>query len=128
MKTVTCPDGRTVELNGYPLPITDLLCKTEGTCFVSRECVTSYKNVIHAKKAVRRAFENTLAKRGTSVIEFMGTCCSGWKMTPHDANAWLDERMKSMKMGTLKALDKKMEAHPYEAPAQENIGDRALRF
>ena len=37
-------------------------------------------------------------------------------------------RMKSMKMGTLKALDKKMEAHPYEAPAQENIGDRALRF
>ena len=128
MKTVTCPDGRTVELNGYPLPITDLLCRTEGTCFVSRECVTTYKNVIHAKKALRRAFENTLAKRGTSVIEFMGTCCSGWKMTPHDANAWLDERMKSMKMGTLKALDKKIEAHPYEAPAQENIGERALRF
>ena len=102
MKTVTCPDGRTVELDGYPLPIADILCRTEGTCYVTRESVASYGAVIHAKKAVRRAFENTLAKRGTSVIEFMGTCCSGWKMTPRAANEWLMERMKSMKMGTLK--------------------------
>ena len=36
--------------------------------------------------------------------------------------------MKSMKMGTLKATDKHIEAHPYVAPEQENIGDRALRF
>lgn len=104
LKTATCPDGRTVELEGYPLPITDLLCKTAGTCFVSRESVTSYKAVMRAKRSVRRAFENTLAKRGTSVIEFMATCCSGWKMSPHDANRWLDERMRGMKMGTLKQL------------------------
>ncbi len=102
MKTVTCPDGRTIELDGYPLPITEMLCEASGTCYVSRQCVTSYAAVKRAKKAVRKAFENTLAKKGTSVIEFMGTCCSGWKMTPHDANAWLNERMKSMKMGTLK--------------------------
>ena len=105
MKTVTCPDGRTIELDGYPLPITEMLCEANGTCFVSRQCVTSYGAVLRAKKAVRRAFENTLAKKGTSVVEFMATCCSGWKMTPHDANEWLDQRMKSMKMGTLKAKD-----------------------
>ena len=102
MKTVTCPDGRTVELNGYPLPLTDLLCRTEGACFVSRECVTSYKAVVRAKKAIRTAFENTLAKRGTSVVEIMATCNSGWKMSPHDANVWLDGRLKEMKMGRLK--------------------------
>lgn len=102
MKTVTCPDGRSAELNGYPLRLTDMLCKTEGTCYVSRECVTSYRSVIRAKKAIRTAFENTLAKRGTSVVEVMATCCSGWKMTPREANTWLDSRLKGMRMGRLK--------------------------
>ncbi len=102
MKTVTCPDGRTVELNGYPVDISDMLTRADGTVYVTRQCVTSQANVIRAKKALRKAFENTLNKRGTSVVEFVGTCVSGWKMTPHEANTWLDKRMKSMKMGDLK--------------------------
>lgn len=102
MKTVTCPDGRDPHLNGYPLPIADLLCKCTGTCFVSRQCVTSYKSVMRTKAAIRQAFENTLTKRGTSVIEVMATCSSGWKMTPHEANLWLDNALKKFKMGTLK--------------------------
>ena len=106
MKTVTCPDGRTVELNGYPLPMSDLLCQLPGTCYVSRQCVTGYKEVMRTKKAIRRAFDNTIAKRGTSVIEIMGTCCSGWKMRPVEANKWLNERLKDMKMGDLKTADR----------------------
>ncbi|MBP5419669.1 MAG: 2-oxoglutarate oxidoreductase [Bacteroidales bacterium] len=102
MKTITCPDGRNVEQNGYPLPITDLLTRLPGTCFVSREAVTSYKRVLHAKEALRTAFQNTLEKRGTSVVEFVATCCSGWKMSPVEANEWLNTRMKQMKMGRLK--------------------------
>lgn len=57
---------------------------------------------MRTKAAIRQAFENTLAKRGTSVIEVMATCSSGWKMTPHDANLWLDNALKKFKMGTLK--------------------------
>ena len=102
MKTVTCPDGRSAELNGYPLPITDMLVRAQGTCFVSRESVSSYKRVLHAKEALREAFSNTLAKRGTSVVEFLATCPSGWKMTPVDANNWLNDRIKHIKMGRLK--------------------------
>ncbi len=102
MKTVTCPDGRTPELNGYPFDILEVLTRCGGTAYVTRQCVTSQANVIRAKKALRRAFETSLAKRGTSVVEFIGTCVSGWKMTPHEANAWIDQRMKDIRMGDLK--------------------------
>ena len=99
---LTGAGNHTLEQNGYPLPITDLLTRLPGTCFVSREAVTSYKRVLHAKEALRTAFQNTLEKRGTSVVEFVATCCSGWKMSPVEANEWLDTRMKQMKMGRLK--------------------------
>ena len=30
---------------------------------------------------------------GTSVVEIVSTCSSGWKMTPHEANVWMEENM-----------------------------------
>lgn len=39
MKTSTCPYGRNVALNGYPLKITNLLAELEGTCYVTRQSV-----------------------------------------------------------------------------------------
>ena len=43
--------------------------------------------------AIKKAFENTLAKKGTSVVEIVSTCNSGWKMTPAQANEWMAEHM-----------------------------------
>lgn len=39
MKTVTCPDGRTPELNGYPLVISKILSELDGTCYVTRQSI-----------------------------------------------------------------------------------------
>ncbi|MFA6825103.1 MAG: thiamine pyrophosphate-dependent enzyme, partial [Bacteroidales bacterium] len=39
MQTATSPYGRTVELNGYPLQITELLSQLPGTYFVTRQSV-----------------------------------------------------------------------------------------
>lgn len=107
MKTVTCPDGRDAERNGFPVPVLDMVMQTRGVCYVSRQCVTRHSSVVRAKAAIRKAFQNTLDKRGTSVIEFMGTCCSGWRMTPRQANDWLDERIGHIKMGDL--LERKVD-------------------
>ena len=46
-----------------------------------------------AKAAIRKAFENSLHGKGTSVVEIVSTCNSGWKMTPADANKWMEENM-----------------------------------
>ena len=50
-------------------------------------------SVKKAKKALRKAFENSMAGKGTSVVEVVSTCASGWKMTPDQANKWMVEHM-----------------------------------
>ncbi|MDE7092569.1 MAG: 2-oxoglutarate oxidoreductase, partial [Muribaculaceae bacterium] len=82
MKTSTTPYGRRVELNGYPLNITKLLAQLKGTCYVTRQSAHTPATVKKTKAAIRRAFENSLAGKGTSVVEILSTCASGWKMTP----------------------------------------------
>ena len=37
--------------------------------------------------------ENVLAKQGTSFVEVVSTCNSGWKMTPVGANEWMEANM-----------------------------------
>lgn len=93
MKTATCPYGRNVELNGYPLSISPLIAQLDGTCYVTRQAVHTPAAVRKAKKAIRLAFENSMARRGTSLVEIVSTCNSGWKMTPAQANQWMTEHM-----------------------------------
>ncbi|MDR2811042.1 MAG: 2-oxoglutarate oxidoreductase [Tannerellaceae bacterium] len=93
MPTSTCPYGRDVALNGYPLKIADLLAQLEGTCLVTRQSVHTAAAVRKAKRVLRKAFENSMAGKGTSVVEFVSTCSSGWKMTPVQANVWMETHM-----------------------------------
>ena len=86
MVTATCPYGRNVELNGYPLKISNLVAQLDGACYVTRQSVHTAAAVKKAKKALRQAFENSMNKKGTSLVEFVSTCNSGWKMSPAAAN------------------------------------------
>lgn len=92
-KTSTSPYGRRVDLNGYPLEITDLMVQLEGTCYVTRESVHTPAAVRKTKAALKKAFRNALEKRGTSVVEVVSTCNSGWKLSPVKANEWMAEHM-----------------------------------
>jgi len=93
MVTSTTPYGRTVELNGYPLKITELIAQLDGTCFVTRQSVQSAAAVRKTKKAIRKAFENSALKKGTSFVEVVSSCNSGWKLTPTQSNEWMVENM-----------------------------------
>ncbi len=93
MKTSTTPYGRRVELNGYPLAITNLMTQLDGTCYVTRQAVHTPAAVRKTKAAIRQAFSNSMDGRGTSVVEVVSTCASGWKMTPVQANKWMEENM-----------------------------------
>ncbi|MCF0160667.1 MAG: 2-oxoglutarate oxidoreductase, partial [Bacteroidaceae bacterium] len=93
MKTATCPMGRDEKLHGYPLKISDLAAQLEGTCYVSRQAVHSVSAIRNAKKAIRKAFENSMKGKGSSLIEIVATCNSGWKMSPEQANQWMEENM-----------------------------------
>ena len=92
-KTATTPYGRRVDLNGYPLKISDLLAQLDGTCLVTRQSVHTPVAVRKAKAAIRKAFENSMAGKGSSVVEIVCTCSSGWKMTPDQSNKWMEQNM-----------------------------------
>ncbi|MGM9872368.1 MAG: thiamine pyrophosphate-dependent enzyme [Muribaculaceae bacterium] len=93
MKTATTPYGRRADLNGYPLRISELLERLDGTCYITRQAVHTAAAVRKTKAAIRKAFENSVAGRGTSVVEIVSTCNSGWKMTPAQSNEWMAEHM-----------------------------------
>jgi len=93
MTTATTPYGRTVELNGHPLKITELIAQLPGTCYVTRQSAHTPGSVRKTKKAIQKAFENSANKKGTSFIEVVGTCSSGWKLSPVKANEWMVDNM-----------------------------------
>ena len=103
MKTSTSPYGRNVKMMGNPLKITELVAQLPGTCFVARHAVHTPALVRKAKKAIRRAFEYQKQNKGTAFVEIVSNCNSGWKMTPIQANKWLEENMLPYyELGTLK--------------------------
>ena len=106
MKTSTCPYGRQPDLHGYPLQITQIAASLQGTCYVTRQAVHNVAAIHRAKKALRKAFENSLKRRGTSFVEIVSTCNAGWKMSPEKANEWMEENLfKTYPLGDLKDIE-----------------------
>lgn len=93
MKTSTSPYGRDVHLHGYPLKMADIAAQLEGTAYVTRQSVDTVPAIRKAKKAIRKAFENSMNGKGSNLVEIVSTCNSGWKMTPQASNDWMVEHM-----------------------------------
>ncbi|MDR0955424.1 MAG: 2-oxoglutarate oxidoreductase [Rikenellaceae bacterium] len=93
MKTATTPNGRRVDLHGYPFKISDMIAHLDGVSYVTRQAVNSAANVRKAKRAIRKGFEKALAGKGLSFIEIVASCNSGWKLSPVAANQWMEENM-----------------------------------
>ena len=108
MKTSTSPFGRGLKEAGYPLKITELVAQLPGTYFVTRQAVHTPVNVRKTKKAIRKAFEYTRHKKGVSFVEVVSNCNSGWKMTPVEANKWMEDTMfPFFPLGDIKVPSKK---------------------
>lgn len=106
--TSTTPKGRCVELNGYPLKITELIAQLPGVYYCTRQSVHTAVTVRRCKNAIRKAFKNVMEKKGTSFVEVTSTCNSGWKLSPVEANEWMSEKMfAEYPQGDLKDNDKK---------------------
>jgi 2-oxoglutarate ferredoxin oxidoreductase subunit beta len=93
MKTSTSPRGRNIGAMGHALDITGMIARLDGTYYVTRQAVHTPAAVRKTKRAIRTAFENQKLNRGTSFVEVVSNCNSGWKMTPLQANRWMEENM-----------------------------------
>ena len=103
MKTTTTPFGREVATAGNPLRITELVAALPGAAYVTRQAVHTVAAVRRLEKAIERAFRLQDERRGTCFIEVVSGCPSGWKMTPREANDWVEHHLtKEYPLGDLK--------------------------
>ena len=86
-------NGCKVETMGHHINITEMVARLEGTYYVTRQTVNTAPAARKTKRAIRTAFENQKLKKGTSLVEVVCSCNSGWKMTPLQANKWMEENM-----------------------------------
>ena len=92
-ETTTTPSGRETITNGFPIKMAELLSVLPGTTFVARAAVNNPKNLMRAKKLLRKAFEVQTNNQGFGFVEFLSACPTNWKMSPDQANKWVAEEM-----------------------------------
>jgi 2-oxoglutarate ferredoxin oxidoreductase subunit beta len=84
-KTTTSPMGRNAPMHGYPIKMSEMLKEVKGAVYVTRVTLTSPKNVMEAKRAIRKAFDYQKQKKGFSIVEVLSTCPINWAKKPVDA-------------------------------------------
>ena len=91
--TQTSPYGRDVNACGYPVKVCEMLSELDGPEYLERVTVNNVRNVRNAKRAIKKAFQNQIDKKGFSLIEVLSSCPTNWGMTPEKALQWIDEKM-----------------------------------
>ena len=91
--TQTTPYGRNPATQGYPIKVCEMLSALDGTTYAERVAVNNVKNIRNAKKAIKKAFENQINKKGFSIVEVLSTCPTNWGLSPTEALGWLEEKM-----------------------------------
>jgi 2-oxoglutarate ferredoxin oxidoreductase subunit beta len=111
MKTTTTPYGRDHILEGHPIKMSEMLAMLEGVAYIERVAVNSPVNIRKTKKAIAKAFEMQLNKRGFSMVEILSPCPTNWKMSSIQAWKWIDEEMtKVFPLGVFKDVTEKKDA------------------
>jgi 2-oxoisovalerate ferredoxin oxidoreductase beta subunit len=92
-KTATSPYGRSVENEGFPLKVCEMVAALESPIYVERVALTSPKNIMAARKALRKGLTNMKEHRGFSLIEFLSGCPVNQKMTAAEVDEWIETKM-----------------------------------
>jgi 2-oxoglutarate ferredoxin oxidoreductase subunit beta len=93
-KTATCPAGRDPAAGmGYPIRVCELLQNLGGVTYLARTSVHNPANVIRTKRALKKAFEVQLGRKGFSLVEVLSPCPVNWGMEPVEALEFIEKDM-----------------------------------
>ncbi len=93
MKTMTSPFGRSTENEGYPFKVSEMVAALDSPIYVERTALTSTRNILNARRALRKALSYMKEKKGFSLVEFLSPCPINHKISATDANRWIEEKM-----------------------------------
>ena len=92
-RTATTPTGRQAGTHGHPIRVCELLATLDGPAYIERVAISSPQRIREAKHAVRKSFLTQIEHNGYSLVEFLCTCPTYWRMSPVAAMAYIEETM-----------------------------------
>ncbi|MBI4906353.1 MAG: 2-oxoacid:acceptor oxidoreductase family protein [Acidobacteria bacterium] len=123
-RSTTTPYGRSVENDGYPLRIAEMLATLDAPVYIERVALGNNKQIMAASRAVKQAIENQVKGLGFSLVEILSPCPTVWKLPPVEAQRRVREDLtRVFPLGVYR--DRTKEAEPRRprpvAPPLENV-------
>ncbi|MGA8491536.1 MAG: 2-oxoacid:acceptor oxidoreductase family protein [Terriglobales bacterium] len=94
-KSTTSPWGRRPSNEGFPLHMAELLASLEAPAYIERVALSDNKNIMKARRAIRKALELQRDGAGFSFVEILSPCPTIWGKDPVEARRWVLETMTS---------------------------------
>src|SRR3954466_236638 len=92
-KSTTTPWGRRPSNEGFPLHMAELLATLQAPVYIERVALSDNKNIMKARRAVKKALQLQKEKAGFTLIEILSPCPTIWRKDPVEARKWVGEKM-----------------------------------
>jgi 2-oxoglutarate ferredoxin oxidoreductase subunit beta len=103
--TTTSPYGRSMEDQGAPLKMAEVIATLDAPKYVARFSLHDAANVLKARKGIEKAFQVNL-NGGYSFVELISNCPTNWKMTPEQTVKQIAEHnLKVFPLGVFKEVE-----------------------
>src|SRR5271165_5147054 len=91
--STTSPWGRRPANEGFPIHMAELLASLEAPVYIERVALSDNKNIMKARRAIRKALEVQRDGAGFSFVEILSPCPTIWGKDPTEARRWILETM-----------------------------------
>ncbi len=92
-KTSTTPNGRDPSSDGIPFRVAEIVASQPNPVYVERVALSTAKEVMKARTAIRKAIQNTIAKKGISFVEVLAPCPIGLKTDAEGITDFIQNEM-----------------------------------
>jgi len=92
-KSTTSPWGRRPANEGFPLHVSEMLATLEAPVYIERVALSDNKNIMKARRAIKKALEIQKSGAGFSFVEILSPCPTIWGKEPVAARQWIAEKM-----------------------------------
>ena len=121
-KSTTSPWGRRPANEGFPLHMAELLATLEAPAYIERVALSDNKNIMKARRAIRKALEIQRDGGGFSFVEILSPCPTIWGKDPVEARRWVLEKMTpTFPLNVFR--DRKPEIPSGNEPPQRTVAD-----
>jgi 2-oxoisovalerate ferredoxin oxidoreductase beta subunit len=121
-KSTTSPWGRRPANEGFPLHMAELLATLEAPVYIERVALCDNKNIMKARRAIKKALETQRDGAGFTFVEILSPCPTIWGKDPVEARRWvLDKMVPAFPLNVFR--DHKPEMPVNNAPPQRPVPD-----